>query len=193
MKKVLGIMAFVALVSGMIFGTGGCGHSNSGGSMGSNESVPGFTKADKEAERAGMAELQRRWLKGPDGWTTALVSGSPYAPDHFLRQCRALTVDQVKPDDLSESDKLNGFEWTGELTFKSTPCREGGGQEGLAFEGISNVTVNKHPGRWTQWVDFTLGPLGLQKQRGRWQFRWDGSYMHGTLPGPQDFANAGVH
>jgi hypothetical protein len=193
MKKVPGIMPFVALVLWMVFGPVGCGHSNSGGSMGSNESVPGFTKADKEAERAGMAELQRRWLKGSDGWTTAIVSGSPYAPDHFLRQCRALTVDEVKPDDLSESDKLNGFEWTGELTFKSTPCREGGGQEGLAFEGISNVTVNKYPGRWTQWVDFTPGPLRLQKQRGGWQFRWDGSYLQGRLPGPQDFANAGVH
>lgn len=193
MKKVLRVTSSAAFVLAMVFAPVGCGHSSSGGSGGSSDSVPGFTKEDKEAERAGMAELQRHWLKGSDGWTTAIVSGSPYAPDHFLRQCRALTVDEVKPDDLSQSDKLNGFEWTGELTFKSTPCREGGGQEGLAFEGMSNVTVNKYPGRWSQWVDFTPGPLRLQKQRGRWQFQWDGSYLRGTLPGQQDFANAGVH
>jgi hypothetical protein len=193
MKKVFRITPFVALALAMVFGPTGCGHSNSGDSMGSSESVPGFTKADREAESAGIAELQRHWLKGPDGWTTAIVSGTPYAPDHFLRQCRALTVDEVKPDDLSESDKLNGFEWTGQLTFKRTSCREGGGQEGLAFNGMSDAVVNKHPGRWSQWVDFTPGPMRFQKQRGRWQFQWDGSYLRGTLPGPQDFANAGVH
>jgi hypothetical protein len=193
MKKFLCITPLVALVLAMVFAPLGCGHSSSGDSTGSNEGVPGFTKADKEAQKAGIAELQKHWSKGSDGWTTAIVSGSPYAPDHFLRQCRALTVDEAKPDDLREADKLNGFEWTGELTFKSTSCREGGGQEGLAFEGMSNVMVNKYPGRWSQWVDFTPGPLRLQKQRGRWQFQWDGSYLRGTLPGPQDFANAGVH
>jgi hypothetical protein len=102
MKKVLRTMPFVVLVLGMVFGPVGCGHST-GDSMGSSEHVPGFTKEDKEAERAGIAELQRHWLKGSDGWTTAIVSGSPYAPDHFLRQCRALTVDEVKPEDLSDS------------------------------------------------------------------------------------------
>jgi hypothetical protein len=193
MKKILCVTPLVALLSAMVFGPVGCGHSSSGDSTGSSEGVPGFTKEDKEAQKAGMAELQKHWLKGSDGWTTAIVSGSPYAPDHFLRQCRALTVDEAKPDDLREADKLNGFEWTGELTFKSTSCREGGGQEGLAFEGMSNVMVNKYPGRWSQWVDFKPGPLRLQKQRGHWQFQWDGSYLRGTLPGPQDFANAGVH
>jgi hypothetical protein len=157
MKKTLRITPIVALALAMSFGPTGCGHSSSGNSMGSSESVPGFTKEDREGEKAGIAELQRHWLNGPDAWTTAIVSGTPYAPDHFLRQCRALTVDEVKPEDLSESDKLNGFEWTGQLTFKPTSCREGGGQEGLAFNGMSNVVVNKHPGRWSQWVDFTPG------------------------------------
>ncbi|MGA8022439.1 MAG: hypothetical protein WB990_05695, partial [Candidatus Acidiferrales bacterium] len=100
------------------------------------------------------------------GWTTAIVSGSPYAPDHFLRQCRALVVQELKPQDLSEADKLNGFDWVGRAVFKSTVCREGGGQSGLVLDGMSNVVVNKQSGRWSQWVDFT--------------------------PGPQDFANAGV-
>jgi hypothetical protein len=32
----------------------------------------------------------------------------------------------------------------------------------------------------------------FQKQKGAWQFQWDGSFLRGTLPGPQDFANAGL-
>jgi hypothetical protein len=139
-----------------------------------------------------MAELQRHWAKGADGWTTAIISGSPYAPDHFLRQCRALAVQEIKPQDLGEADKLNGFEWVGQAVFKPTTCREGGGQPGMVLDGMSNVVVNKQSGRWSQWVDFTPGPLRLEKEKGRWQFHWDATYLRGTLPGPQDFANAGV-
>ena len=190
MKIVLHTTPFVALALAMVVGSIGCGHSSSDGSEGSGA---GLSSADREAQSAALAELQKHWLKGPDGWTTAIVSGSPYAPDHFLRQCRALTVQELRPADLSESDKLNGFEWTGRLNFKPTSCREGGGQTGLVLDGVSNVVVNKQQGRWSQWVDFTPGPMRFQKQKGRWQFQWDGSYLRGTLPGPQDFANAGVH
>ena len=41
-------------------------------------------------------------------------------------------------------------------------------------------------------VDFTPGPMRFANQNGVWQFQWDGSYLRGTLPGPQEFANAGV-
>jgi hypothetical protein len=166
----------------------GCGHSSSDASDGPSDLSP----ADHEAQNAALAEIQRHWAKGPDGWTTSVVNGSAYAPDHFLRQCRALDVQELKTQDLTESDKLNGFEWVGRVIFKPTSCREGGGQAGMVLDGMSTVVVNKQSGRWSQWVDFTTGPLRLQKERGRWQFQFDGSYLRGTLPGPQDFANAGV-
>jgi hypothetical protein len=54
------------------------------------------------------------------------------------------------------------------------------------------VVVEKHSGAWSQWVDFTPGPLRFAREKGRWQFNWDATYLRGTLPGPQDFANAGV-
>ena len=57
---------------------------------------------------------------------------------------------------------------------------------------MSNVVVSKQRGRWSQWVDFTPGPLRLQRVKGVWQFQWDGSYLRGRLPGAQDFANAGI-
>src|ERR1700733_13270594 len=101
----------LALAMATVLGPIGCGHSSSDSSA--DEGIPGLTSADREAQSAAMAELQRHWRKGSDGWTTAIVSGSPYAPDHFLRQCRALTIKAMVPQDLSESDKLNGFEGAG--------------------------------------------------------------------------------
>jgi hypothetical protein len=175
----------------MVLGPIGCGHA--GSSSPADDDVPGLTKADREAQAAAMTELQRHWLKGSDGWTTAVVSGSPYAPDHFLRQCRALTIKEMEPQDLSESDKLNGFEWVGRANFQPTSCREAGGQNTMILDGMSNVVVEKHSGAWSQWVDFTPGPLRFAREKGRWQFHWDATYLRGSLPGAQDFANAGVH
>jgi hypothetical protein len=181
--------SLAALALAVLLGPSGCGHTSSDGGT---DEIPGLTKADREAQSAAMAELGRHWLKGPDGWTTVIVSGSPYAPDHFLRQCRALTIKEMEPQDLSESDKLNGFEWVGRANFAPTSCREGGGQNTLVLDGMSNVVVNKQAGRWSQWVDFTPGPLRFAREKGRWQYNWDATYLRGTLPGPQDFANAGV-
>jgi hypothetical protein len=193
MKKIVHATPFVALtfVLATAFFAIGCGHSSSDASEGPDDAT-GLSAADREAQSAVMAELQRHWAKGPDGWTTAIVSGSPYAPDHFLRQCRALAVQEIKPQDLGEADKLNGFEWVGEAVFKPTTCREGGGQPGMVLDGMSNVVVGKQSGRWSQWVDFTPGPLRFEREKGRWQFHWDATYLRGNLPGPQDFANAGV-
>ena len=138
MKKHFHATPFIALALAvaMAFTTIGCGHSASDGA---EDNATGLSSADREAQNAVMAELQRHWAKGPDGWTTAIVSGSPYAPDHFLRQCRTLLVQELKPQDLSEADKQNGFEWVGRAVFKSTICREGGGQAGLVLDGMSNV------------------------------------------------------
>jgi len=187
--KVYRAMPLLTLALAVALGPMGCGHSSSAGS---DEEIPGRTKADREAQAAAMAELQRHWRKGSDGWTTAIVSGSPYAPDHFLRQCKVLAIKEIEPQDLSESDKLNGFEWVGSANFQPTSCREGGGQTTLVLDGMSNVVVNKQGGRWSQWVDFTPGPLRFAREKGRWQFNWDATYLRGTLPGAQDFANAGV-
>lgn len=127
MRKLAHNTPMLALAFAIAFAAIGCGHSTSDASDGAEDNATGLSTADREAQAAVMAELQRHWAKGPDGWTTAIVSGSPYAPDHFLRQCRALVVQELKPQDLSEADKLNGFDWVGRAVFKSTVCREGGG------------------------------------------------------------------
>jgi hypothetical protein len=189
MKIRPGVAFIAALALAPLFILAGCNRSNSDGAEGSSA---GLSSDDQAAERVAMAELQKHWIKNSDGWTTVVVSGSAYAPDRFLRQCRVLAIKEIEPQDLSESDKLNGFEWVGRANLKPTSCREGGGQSGMVLDGVSNVVVSKQHGRWSQWVDFTPGPMRFQKQKGAWQFQWDGSYLRGTLPGPQDFASAGV-
>jgi hypothetical protein len=187
MKTRVGVIASGVLVLSGMLGAAGCGHSSS-----ADAEIPGLTGADRQAESAAMAELQKHWVKGADGWTTYVVSGSPYAPDRFLRQCRVLAIKEMEPQDLTESDKLNRFEWVGRANLKPTSCREAGGLGGMVLDGMSNTVVSRQRGRWSQWVDFTPGPMRLAKQKGVWQFEWDGSYLRGTLPGPQDFASAGV-
>ena len=187
MKTRVGVIVGGVLALAGAIGAGGCGHSGS-----ADAEVPGLTGADRQAESAAMAELQKHWVKAADGWTTSVVAGSPYAPDRFLRQCRALAIKEMEPQDLTESDKLNGFEWVGRANLKPTSCREAGGLGGMVLDGMSNTVVSRQRGRWSQWVDFTPGPMRFAKQKGVWQFEWDGSYLRGTLPGPQDFASAGV-
>jgi len=195
MKTALRAASFVALAS-VIASLTGCGHSGSYSSEASGESsVPGNTRADREARDAARTELQRHFVTGPDGWTTAVTTGNAYTQDHFLRQYKELVIEAVEPTELSESDHMNGFEWAGEATFKHTVCREAGGQPTFVLDGMANgqqAYAEKAPGRWSQWVEYTPGPLRFQKQKGRWTFQWDGSYLRGQLPGVSDFASAGV-
>jgi hypothetical protein len=101
-------------------------------------------------------------------------------------------IDELQPADVSEADKLNGTEWEGRATLKPTSCREAGGNGGMVLDGMGSFGPNREPGHWSQWVDFTPGPMRFEKTKDGWQYQWDGSYLRGTLPGPQDFANAGV-
>jgi hypothetical protein len=138
-----------------------------------------------------MAEIQKHWVKNADGWVSAMTTGSAYAADHYLRQFKDITVDSVQSYDLSDSDKMNGYEWAGEVDFKQVPCREAG-DTGIVLEGIANVTVNRQPGAWSQWIDFTPMPVKVQKVKGAWQVNGDTLLLRGAVPTPADFAHAGV-
>ena len=173
------------MLAAVAVGLLGCGKSNSAGSVG------GMGQAEKAAQENALAEIKKHWIKQSEGWITARTSGTSFAPVRFLRQCRELTAEGVRTDDLSESDRMNGFEWSGEVRFKETPCREAGDQ-GVLLDGMANVTIFRQRGRWTQWVDFTPEALHIQKVKGQWQIPRDTWLLRGKIPGAQDFANAGV-
>ena len=146
---------------------------------------------EREAQDAVMAEVMKRWTKGPEGWITARNIGTSFAPVEFLRQFREITVDFVRPYDLSGSDRLNGFEWAGEVRFKQAPCREAG-EPGLLLDGLVGLNMARQRGRWSQWVDFEPEAVPVQKVKGRWQVNDDTWMLRGRVPNAQDFATAGV-
>jgi hypothetical protein len=169
------------------------GSSDSSGSGSSGGSGQNSSAAESAAQAAAMAEVEKHWARGSDGWTTARVTGSAYAPDRFIRQMRQIEVQGVQTYELSESDKLNGLEWAGEVTFKSAPCREAG-DPGILLDGMSNLgaQVSRRKGRWTQWVDFQPESIHLTKAKGQWQATQDTWLLRGTIPQAVDYDNAGV-
>jgi hypothetical protein len=180
--------AFLMLLAASAVGLSGCGKSDSGGTSGSAGQASGIEKA---AQDAALAEVKKHWIKGSEGWVTARNAGSSFAPVRFLRQCRELTVEGVRMDDLTESDRMNGLEWAGEVKFKETPCREAGDQ-GVVLDGMANISVFRQRGRWSQWIDFQPEALRLQKAKGQWQIPPDTWLLRGNIPGAEDFGNAGV-
>ena len=143
------------------------------------------------AQDATLAEVKKHWAKTPEGWITARTTGSSFAPDHFLRQFRELTVENVRTADLTESDRMNGLEWAGQVSFKQAPCREAG-DPGIMLDGVVGGSIYRQPGRWTQWVDFQPDPVQVQKAKGSWQINPDTWLLRGTMPGAEDFTKAGV-
>jgi len=181
--------ACLAVLATIAFGLSSCGKSESGGgTSGGAKQAPGMEGA---AQDAALAEVKKHWSKAADGWITARNSGTSFAPVRFVREMRDLTVEGVRAADLSEADKMNGLEWAGEVSFKQSPCREAGDQ-GILLDGLANVTVFRQHGRWTQWVDFQPERVQIQKAKGNWQVPQDTWLLRGSIPGADDFANAGV-
>ena len=185
----LGVAITLALASGACRKSSESSSTESGGGSGSGGAqVSGM---DREARDAAVGEVQKHFSKGPEGWTTAIVSGVSVAPDRYLRQFKDLTVESVEPSELGDSDKLNGLQWAGQVTFKQAPCREAGDQ-GLMLDGLVSLSAVRRPGAWSQWVDFQPSAVHVQKRNGTWHVNTDTMLCRGTPPTPADYAHAGV-
>lgn len=146
--------------------SGSAGSAKSVASADKSHPTPPVSGIEREAQNAVLAEVAKHCRKGPDGsWITLATAGSPYAPEHFYRQFREIAVNKVESSDLSEADRMNGFEWAGEVEFKRTPCRE------IGDPGMSSVLgmTERQRGEWTQWVDFQPTSVPVQKVKGKWQ------------------------
>jgi hypothetical protein len=146
---------------------------------------------ERAAQEAVLAEVMKHWMKAPEGWITARNTGSSFAPIEFLREFREITPENVRSYGLADSDRLNGIEWAGEVSFKQAPCRETG-EPGILLDGLVGVGMMRQRGRWSQWVEFQPEPVRVQKVNGKWQVHQDTWLLRGKLPGPADFAKAGV-
>jgi len=134
---------------------------------------------EKEACDMAMAETVEHWGKLPDGWTTLLVEEPGSAPTVFIRQVHSLAVERVQTRDLTAADKMNGFEWAGEVWFSTGPMREVGDQ-GLVSG--TTVSVNRPWGSWSQWVDYQPLPLRLQRVKGKWEWDRNNPMVEGMIP-----------
>ena len=175
----------------MALGPSGCGKSDSADSGGTGGAAGQVSGMERAAQDAVLADVMKHWMKAPEGWITARNTGSSFAPIEFLREIREITVEGVRSYALSDSDRLNGFEWAGEVSFKQAPCREAG-EQGLVLDGMAGLSIVRQRGRWSQWVEFQPEPVKVQKVKGQWEIHQDTWLLRGKLPGPQDFANAGV-
>jgi hypothetical protein len=156
-----------------------------------NSATDPSSALEREAEQVVMAEIHKHWGKGPDGLTTALWEGTSFAPVNFLRQYKEISLRGVKSRTLDESDKLNGVEFAGTAIFNESPAREAG-DDGLAFQGLAYIHVNRGKGRWTQWINMTPLDLRVSKVKGQWQVATDNTLVSGRIPTPADYANAGI-
>jgi hypothetical protein len=181
------MVAGIAMAAAL--GINGCSRSSAGGDLG--ESSEKLSPIEAEAQKAALTAITRHWVKGPDGWTTARVEGTGYAPVHFLRQVHDFQVDEVVEQGLGDADKLNGLEWAGRVEFKKVSCREAG-DSGMLMDGMGDVVVDRVRGRWTQWAGIQPEAIRVSKQRGQWHVVADTWLLRGTIPTPADYANAGV-
>ena len=179
-----------ALIVGIALTLAACDKSSSSSSSGGSGDGA-VTGPQREARDAVMAEIQKRWAKGADGWTTAVNEGSNFAPIEFLRQCKEIAIEEVEAFELSDSDKLNGFEWAGNVKFKKAPYREAG-EQGVMLAGMGPMMIMRRRGAWTQWVDFQPISARVQKQKGKWIVEQDTFMMRGRVPTAADYAKAGV-
>ncbi|HEY8665865.1 MAG TPA: hypothetical protein VIL86_04325 [Tepidisphaeraceae bacterium] len=194
-------ISWVAFALMLVLLSAGCGksessNSGSSGGSGGGGAPSGSAHAsgvERDAEAAMMAEIKKHWSKSADGWTSAFTTGFSNSPDHFLRQFKEIMVDRIDVDEVTETDKLNGIEWTGMIWFKDEPCREAGDQ-GIMLDGMSNLgaSVNRNPGRWTQYVEYQPEPLRVSKVKGKWEVHQDTMLLHGKIPQPADYARAGM-
>lgn len=178
----------VAFAIAIVVWSSGCSRSDSADSDGGPAQSAGL---EREAQNAALAEVMKHWSKAPEGWITARNTGTSFASMEFLRQVREITAEGVREYDLSESDRLNGFEWAGEVSFKQTPCREVG-EPGILLDGVVGAGVFRQRGRWSQWVEFQPESVHVQKVKGQWQIHQDTWLLRGRVPSAQDFAKAGV-
>jgi hypothetical protein len=179
---------------------GGGNGGGTGASGGTGALAARLSKPEVEAMDLVLAEVAGHYLKTPDGWTTAVSEtiNPPFTPTHhFLRQYREITPDGVDAEEVGAADRLNGFEWVGDVSFKTSPAREAG-DPGLAFThdllplAVGVFVYRPKGGGWTQWVDLQPRSVRVVKLKGVWKVPKGSSLLSGQLPTPEDFQRAAV-
>jgi len=148
-------------------GAGGAGGSSnqsgtSGGGSGGGAVGAQLTGLDREAYDFMAAKIDQHWLKTADGWTTQYeklnLAGEvmPGQPDALYWQLRNISF-SVHPRTLSETQRLNGSDYRGEVSFASTSTRN-----------FNLKDVGLGPVGWAPWEDYVIGTIAIERRNGKW-------------------------
>jgi len=169
----------------------GCGKSGSGGASASGGSgaAPSengnlYGTGDPDAVNAVYAELTQRWVQTPDGWVSEfpqhvyIATGQRADAASFYRQIKELKFD-IQQNDLSDADKLNGYEYNGYVQFRGSPIR--------TYDDPNSMVSNQ----WTSWTQSDEGgapSFKVYKQNGKWTCDGDCYLIEGTQPSQDTIA-----
>jgi len=146
--------------------------------------VAGQSANDRAAAVLVRAKLDSHWVRHPDGWITQVqlrtLGGDVVddeTPDPLYLQYRELTF-KVKPEVLSEAQRLNGIDYRCRVSFENTPER--------VFHPLLPEGWQVHPVGWAEWKMGFLGSLAVERRNGRWGIS-DSPLFSGRKPDPARF------
>jgi len=146
---------------------------------GSTAKAPAPSPLELEARAFLQSRIEEHWVQGPDGWTTQYQLRSltgqimPDLPDTLHRQLRTITF-TLRPEPLSESQKLNGTDYRAGVQFEATSERMF--HRVKSFDGVKG---------WSLWREAQISPLAVERRNGEWITSRSELFDH-RKPNPDD-------
>ncbi len=161
---------------------GGGGGSGDGDTVKFSDKRPDGSKLsadDRAAADFVTSRLGEHWVKGADGWTTQFQLRNyfgevlPGTPDMPFQQYRNLEF-TIEPEELTESQRLNGADYRGVAEFQNAPVRY-----------FRTVATFEGPEGWSDWSEGTLlfRRLAVERRNGKWLIQDDDLFV-GIKPDP---------
>ena len=130
----------------------------------------GTTTTDREAAKVVQAQIDQRWLKGPDGWTTQVRPAeraeagwpSQREPLVLFEQYHDLKF-SINPRLVSDTEHLNGVDYAALVEFENSPRR--------LFRRIPDEFAFGGPRGWSPWEDGSLAfeNVWIDRKNGEWR------------------------
>lgn len=141
--------------------------------------APAPSPLELEARAFLQSRIEEHWVQGPDGWTTQYqlrnYAGQvmPDLPDTLHRQLRTITF-TLRPEPVSESQKLNGTDYRAGVQFEATSERK--------YHRVKSFDDVKG---WSLWSEARISPIAVERRNGEWLTSRSELFDH-RKPNPDD-------
>lgn len=124
---------------------------------------------EDQAQDLAKADFQKYWTHCGDAWFSHHTAPEKtfWSTDQFdYVEQRGVDI-RVVSNDISEADRMNGFQWSGQVIFSGTVYR-------LHFPpGLSKPLMESAPPKpgWSDWINgrWAIPMYSLTKQNGNWK------------------------